>query len=66
LRGPLSRILGLVNLLEHSENKEEELISHLKLSSEELDNVVKRINGAIDEGVPFDRDQFGNFEKKQE
>lgn len=65
LRAPLSRILGLVNLLEYSENKETQLISHLKLSSEELDEVVKRINGAIDEGTHFNREQFGNFEKKR-
>ncbi len=66
LRAPLSRILGLVNLLEYSENKEAQLISHLKLSSEELDEIVKKINGAIDEGTHFNREQFGNFEKKKE
>lgn len=62
LRGPLSRILGLVNLIEKSnkETKEEELIAHLKLSANELDDVVKRINSAIDNGNHFGRDHFDN------
>jgi Trp operon repressor len=56
----LSRILGLVSLIEKSdrETKEEELITHLKLSANELDDVVKRINSAIDNGNHFGRDHF--------
>jgi hypothetical protein len=58
LRGPLCRILGLISLIEHSEikSKEQELINHLRLSGEELDDVVKKINKAIDIGSHFDRD----------
>lgn len=57
LRGPLSRILGLINLMEHTEmsSSEQELINHLKLSGEELDDVVKKINQAIENGSHFDR-----------
>lgn len=49
LRGPLSRILGLINLINYSDikAKETELIEHLKLSSEELDDVVKKITGML-------------------
>jgi GAF domain-containing protein len=60
LRAPLSRILGLINLIERSDtnSKEQELINHLKLSGEELDNVVKQINKAIDSGSHFNRDHI--------
>jgi GAF domain-containing protein len=60
LRGPLCRILGLINLIEHTyaKTKEQELIDHLKLSGEELDNVVKQINKAIDSGSHFNRNEL--------
>lgn len=63
LRGPLCRLLGLINLIDHTEiqSKEKDLISHLKLSGEELDEVVKKINSAIEKGGHFDRKEFGNF-----
>jgi hypothetical protein len=62
LRGPLCRMLGLINLIDHTDiqNKEKELISHLKSSGEELDDVVKKINSAIERGGHFDRKEFGN------
>jgi signal transduction histidine kinase len=58
LRGPLSRILGLLHLLEMSEisGKEKEIIGHLHAASKELDEVVARINKAIDSGHTFDRE----------
>jgi signal transduction histidine kinase len=58
LRGPLSRILGLLHLLQISEAspKEKEIIGHLYSASKELDEVVARINKAIDSGHTFDRE----------
>jgi GAF domain len=47
LRGPLSRMLGLIHLLEMSETKDEQLINYLKQSGAELDEVVKKINNSI-------------------
>jgi hypothetical protein len=58
LRGPLSRILGLLHLLQISEvsPKEREIVRHLCSASKELDEVVARINKAIDSGHTFDRE----------
>jgi signal transduction histidine kinase len=58
LRGPLSRILGLLHLLRMSEitSEEKEIIGHLYSASKELDEVVARINKAIDSGHAFDRE----------
>jgi hypothetical protein len=63
LRGPLCRMLGLINLINHTEihSKEKELIEHLKLSGEELDEIVRKINSAIEKGGHFNREEFGNF-----
>lgn len=48
LRGPLCRILGLVNLFNYTSTRaEEELIERLRLSSQELDDVVNKINKVI-------------------
>ena len=66
LRGPVCRILGLINLLEYQENKEQQLIDHLKLSGEELDEVVKKINNSIAEGGHFNREKFGKFRQEFE
>ncbi len=65
LRGPLCRLLGLINLIDHTEiqDKEKDLINHLKLSGEELDEVIKKINSAIEKGGHFDRKEFGNFDR---
>jgi GAF domain len=54
LRAPLCRILGLINLLEETEvnTKEHQLLSYLKTSGEELDEVVKGINKIIENGIP--------------
>jgi GAF domain-containing protein len=64
LRAPLCRILGLINLFEYAEISEKRLVEHLKLSGEELDAVVKKINAAIDEGTTLDRTQFDTFGEK--
>jgi GAF domain len=67
LRGPLCRMLGLIYLIDHTEirNKEKDLIDHLKLSGEELDEVVRKINSAIEKGGHFNREEFGNFGRNQ-
>ena len=67
LRGPLCRILGLIHLVDHTEiqTKEKDLIDHLKTSAEELDEVVKKINSAIEKGGHFGRQEFGNFGRNQ-
>jgi GAF domain-containing protein len=59
LRGPLSRIKGLVNLMElkkHGENTDE-LFSLLKKSTDDLDQVIHGITRLINEGN-LDRDHL--------
>ena len=57
LRGPLCSILGLVNLMESNSKKDHELIlMHMKKSSDELHEVVKKITEAIEDGSHFDRE----------
>lgn len=58
LRGPLSRMLGLIELLERSDKKDEELINYLKTSGLELDAVVKKINSVIAERRDLARKDF--------
>lgn len=62
LRAPLCRMLGLIHLIEVSDlkMKEVELINHLKKSGDELDDVVKRINKAIENGDHFGREHLDN------
>ncbi len=58
LRAPLSRLLGLVNLTRYSEIATEEretIIRHIQGAGEELDDVVARINDALDLKNPFNR-----------
>lgn len=56
LRGPLCSILGLVNLLENGYSEDEnQIIYHLKKSSNELQEVVKKITLAIEKGSHFDK-----------
>nr|WP_236676355.1 GAF domain-containing protein [Chryseolinea lacunae] len=51
LRGPLSRILGLINLLDHDKDlKESDLIVPLRKSGEELDQIVRKITEALNDG----------------
>jgi PAS domain S-box-containing protein len=56
LRGPLCSILGLVNIMETELNSESHpVILHMKKSTDELHEVVKRITKAIEKGSHFDR-----------
>lgn len=59
LRGPLSRILGLINLIEHDpDQKAEKLIELLKISSRELDHVVQKITETLQNRKHLSRDDF--------
>jgi len=59
LRGPLSRILGLINLIEHDpDQKAEKLVELLKISSKELDNVVQKITDTLQNRKHLSRDDF--------
>jgi signal transduction histidine kinase len=53
IRAPLARILGLVSLLEYNEKKEVDvsLLSKLKESAIELDNVVRSLNRLLEKGT---------------
>jgi len=56
LRGPLCSILGLVNILETELQFESHpVVFHMKKSTDELHEVVKRITKAIEKGSHFDR-----------
>jgi tetratricopeptide (TPR) repeat protein len=51
LRGPLSRILGLINVIDQEHNpKETELIGLLRKSGNELDEIIKKITETLNEG----------------
>jgi GAF domain-containing protein len=58
LRAPLSRILGLIHLVDISEKKDGQLIAYLRQSGNELDEVVKKINRALDERGELARKDF--------
>jgi signal transduction histidine kinase len=64
LRAPLSRILGLINLIHESElsHRERELITHLHESGRQLDAIVHKISTTLDSGNPLTRDELA--EKK--
>lgn len=51
VRGPVARILGLIDLIQMEENRMilGELISKLSLASEELDAVIKKMNRLLEE-----------------
>lgn len=53
LRAPLARVLGLINLLMSGNNINEqpEILRYLKLSSEELDSIVRSVGTILDEGM---------------
>lgn len=51
LRAPLSRILGLINLIDHDKSlKEHEIVDLLRKSGDELDQVIKKITDALNDG----------------
>ncbi|NBW36835.1 MAG: hybrid sensor histidine kinase/response regulator [Cytophagia bacterium] len=58
LRGPLSRMLGLIHLMEMTDKKDPQLIDYLKKSGEELDMVVKKINTTLAERADLVRKDF--------
>lgn len=61
LRGPLSRILGLINLLDHdSALKDSELIEPLRTSGNELDQIVRKITEALNDGNHLSIDRLRN------
>jgi GAF domain len=62
LRAPLARIMGLVELLqkETPEFSANDIIPYLDASSRELDNVVKKINQAIEDESVFNREDLTN------
>jgi GAF domain-containing protein len=60
LRGPLSRIMGLIEVvqIEQSADEIKKLVSLLQKSTDELDEVVHKITSMIHEGRMFDRNLF--------
>jgi hypothetical protein len=52
LRGPLCRIIGLVNLMEIPEYNHEtsDFIAKIRVATEELDSVIRTINQRLEEG----------------
>jgi GAF domain-containing protein len=60
LRGPLSRILGLINLIEHDKHlNEENIIDLLRQSGDELDGVIRKISDTLHQGGHLNRDDLG-------
>lgn len=60
LRGPLSRILGLAEVIRFTESREEQLkfVELLDISTKELDAVVHRITTILNEGRKLDRESM--------
>lgn len=60
LRGPVARVMGLVEVLEMetSDESKKEIMSRLRETSRELDDVVMKINNAIEKGSHFGRENF--------
>lgn len=56
LRSPVSKILGLINLLDlDKQGDPKEMLKHLKIACNDLDEIVKKITLALDAGEQFDR-----------
>jgi tetratricopeptide (TPR) repeat protein len=61
LRGPLSRILGLINLMEHDRTmKHEDIVDLLRRSGTELDTVVHRITDTLQHGGHLNREDIAS------
>lgn len=59
LRSPVSKIMGLLNLMEVDKTSDPKAVmGYLKTSCTELDTVVKKITIALDGGEEFDRGLF--------
>ena len=66
LRAPLSRILGLSQLLQASSSQEDlDMINAMKDSADELDSIVRRINVLLDDQGSFDRSKIEELIKKR-
>lgn len=59
VRGPLARIMGLINISEYSNNPEElkNIFEKLRLPSQELNVIIDEINKTLEEGNSEDRDE---------
>lgn len=57
LRAPVSTMLGLINLISYTSlsKEDQKTYEHLLTTGKVLDNVVHKINKAIDDGFHFDR-----------
>lgn len=58
LRSPVSKILGLMNLMEIDGADHKETMKFLKSACQELDTVVRKITVALDGGEHFKRDSI--------
>lgn len=67
LRGPLARILGIVDLLERSKitAEQEKYIQHLLAASAELDEVITKINKALRQEGKFSRESIQQLKDKK-
>lgn len=56
LRSPVASLLGLINLLSHAktESESKEIMDHMKISAERLDEVVHTITTSIERGDEYD------------
>lgn len=60
LRSPVSKILGLINLMEVDKASDpQQMLDHLRRSCDELDAIVKQITVTLDGGEHLDRKMFG-------
>lgn len=60
LRSPVSKIMGLINLMEVDKTTDpNEMINHLRRSCNELDAIVHKITITLDGGEHLDRKMFG-------
>lgn len=60
LRSPVSKIMGLINLMEVDKASDpEQMMDHLRRSCDELDAIVKKITITLDGGEHLDRSMFG-------
>ncbi len=68
LRAPLSRLLGLVNLVRYSEvagSEREHIIQQIQVAGRELDEIVAKINEALGFKRTLDRSIFSDNEPDQ-
>jgi len=59
LRAPVARIIGLINLIKIEDKQNGEILDHLTISGLELDDVVGKINKALDDDTAMSRDSIG-------